>query len=258
MPGVNFKLIPTDVPLTVEHINSLASRAEELARAFAARIESIQTQFNEARQRYARDAEEVVRETDPGSRNVARQFAKQQAASRLAKFRITIAESSRAAREELLKPLARLASDAGFLMTLCNSPAQMLGRVALGDNKRTQYQMQLEGAGPVELETAAVTAIATNDVVLAAAIVTVVDRRPLDRRPFSVADFAARMWGDQHKEVMAKLKGVILADRTARAANAEFVRGRADPITNLSNQLARRAIAEAGGDDDEDEAEDAA
>lgn len=257
MPGVNFKLIPTDVPLTVENIDRIASRAEELARAFATRIESIQTQFQEARQRFGRDADEVVRETDAGSRNVARQFAKQQAASRLAKFRITIAESSRAAREELLKPLARLAADAGFLLTLCNSPAQMLGRVALGDNKRTQYQMQLEGAGPVELETAAVTAIATGDVVLAAAIVTVVDRRPLDRRPFSVADFAARMWGDQHKEVMGKLKGVILADRTARAANAEFVRGRADPVINLSNQLARRAVAEAAGDDD-DEAEDAA
>ena len=43
----------------------------------------------------------------------------------------------------------------------------------------------------------------------------------------------------------AKLKGAILAERTARAANDEFVRGKADPLVNLSNQLAARAIAEA-------------
>lgn len=48
-----------------------------------------------------------------------------------------------------------------------------------------------------------------------------------------------------------KLKGVLLAERTARAANDEFVRGKADPIANLSNQLAARAIAEASGEEDE-------
>lgn len=78
-----------------------------------------------------------------------------------------------------------------------------------------------------------------------------VDRRPSDRRPFSVAAFAERMWGAQHAEVTAKLKGVLLAERTARAANDEFVRGKADPIANLSNQLAARAIAEASGEEDE-------
>jgi len=255
MPGVNFKTIPTDVPLTVENIDRLAARASELATAFAARIRSIQTQFTEARERYSREAQEIVRDTEPGGRAVAKQFAKRQQASRLAKFRITIAESSHNSREELLRPLAKLAADAAFLMTLCNSPAQMLGRVALGENKRTQYQTQLEGAGPVELETAAVTAIATGDVVLAAAIVTVVDRRPLDRRPFSVAAFAERMWGEQHSNITAKLKGVMLAQRTALAANNEFVRGKADPLMNLSNQLAARAIAEASGDDDNEEDE---
>lgn len=95
------------------------------------------------------------------NRAVAKQFARRQLASRIAKFRLTIVESSRGQREELLRPLAKVATDAAFLMTLCQSPAQMLGRVALGDARRTQYQTQLEGAGPVELETAAITAIAT-------------------------------------------------------------------------------------------------
>jgi hypothetical protein len=245
MATVDFSTIPTDVPLTVENIDRLSLRAAELAMAFANRIGSIEQQIGEARDRFSREAEEIVRETEPANRNVARQFAKQQAATRIIKFKTNIEVSSRAQREEILRPLARLAEDAKFLLSLCHSPAQMLGRVALGETKRTQYQLQLEGAGPVELETAAITAIATEDVVLCAAIVTVIDRRPTNRRPFTAAAFAERAYGATHRQVHAKLQGVILAEKTARAANAEFIRGRADPIMNLSNQLAARAIAEA-------------
>ena len=86
----------------------------------------------DARDRFSREAEEVVRETGPANRPVARQFAKQQEASRIAKFRLTIAESSRAQREELLRPFAKLAADAEFLLSLNQSPAQALGRIALG------------------------------------------------------------------------------------------------------------------------------
>lgn len=251
MPNVNFKTIPTDVPLTVENIDRLANRAAELATAFAARISNIQEQVADARDRFSREADELVRESQPSNRSVAREFAKTQLASRISKFRGNIVPASRASREELLVPLAKVAADATFLLTLCQSPAQMLGRIALGDARRTQYQMQLEGAGPVELETAAITAIATGDMPLAAAVATVVDRRPSVHRPFSVAAFAERVWGAQHAEVTAKLKGILLAERTARAANDEFVRGKADPIANLSNQLAARALAEVAGEEDE-------
>lgn len=250
MRAVDFKSIPTDVPLTVENIDRLAARAAELATAFKNRIESIQQQLTDARERFHREANEVIAETDPANRPVARQFAKQQLANKIAKFRINIERTSRPQREELLRPFGKLAADAEFLLTLCQSPGQMLGRVALGDNKRTQYQVQLEGAGPVELETAAVTAIATNDLPLAAAVLTVVDRRPRNSRPFPVADFAERVWGPQHAEVNRKLKGVILAYKTALAANNEFVRGRADTLTSLSLQLAKRSIDEAQGGDE--------
>ena len=130
MPNVNFKTIPTDVPLTVENIDRLANRAAELATAFGARIANIQQQVADARDRFSRDGDDLVRETDAANRAVAKQFAKRQLASRIAKFRLTIVESSRGQREELLRPLAKVAADAAFLLTLCQSPAQMLGRVA--------------------------------------------------------------------------------------------------------------------------------
>lgn len=245
MATVDFKKVPTDVPLTVENIDRISARATELAIAFKRRLESIQRQFSDARLRYSREADEVVSESDVENREVAKKFAKQQLASKIAKFRINIEKSSRPQREEILQPLAKLAADADFLLTLYGSPAQALGRVALGEVKRTQYQLQLEGAGPVELQTAAVTAIATNDLPLAAAVVTVVDRRKRDQRPFAANEFAQQMWGKQHDEVNAKLKGVIHAYKSAVAADREFARGKADPLTNLSLAISSKAIAQA-------------
>lgn len=94
---------------------------------------------------YSREADDIVRETDAGNPALARQFAKRQEASRLAKFKANIVEASRPQREELLRPLAKVAADAEFLLSLCQSPTQMLGRVALGDTKRTQYRSKAPG-----------------------------------------------------------------------------------------------------------------
>lgn len=149
----------------------------------------------------------------------------------------------------MLKGLKGYADEAVAIAAVYTSPASMLGRVALADPKRTQYQLQLEGAGPVELEIAARTAIMTGDLVLGAAIVTVIDRRPKDRRPFAVQAFADRMLGEVWKRMTAKLEGVQLAYKSAVAADREFVRGKADGMINLSLALSRQAIAEAAGDD---------
>ncbi|WP_447734788.1 hypothetical protein [Rhodanobacter soli] len=250
MATVNFNEIPVGVTLSVENIERLTNRTREVSIAFAARLEKIQVTFNDARNQYGREAKELVSSSDPDSRAVAKQFAKKQEASRIVKMRTSLVESTRREREELLNILAKYANEAEFLSTLHQSPTQILGRVGLGDTKRTQYQMQLEGAGPVELETAARTAITTHDLLLAAAIVTVIDRRPADRRPFAANDFATRIFGAEFEKVSTQLAGIQLAYKTAIAANNEFVRGRADPMSNLSNALAARAIAEASGEDD--------
>lgn len=245
MATINFNDVPVDANLSVDHINFLAAQSTEVATAFAGKIASLQNNVDDARQRYGRDAEELVSGSDSSSRAVAKKFARQQLAQRIMKFHRTIVASSEVDREPLLSVLAGYAKEAAFLETLCASPTQILGRVGLGDAKRTQYQTQLDGAGPVELETAALTAVATNDLVLAAAIVTVLDRRPVDRRPFSANDLAARLFGAEYKKVSTQLAGIQIALKTAIAVNREFVRGKADPLTNLSNQLAARAIAEA-------------
>lgn len=63
----------------------------------------------------------------------------------------------------------------------------------------------------------------TGDMVLGAAIATVIDRRPKDRRPFAVQALAERMLGEVWKRMTAKLEGVQLAYKSAVAADREKV-----------------------------------
>ncbi|WP_158185577.1 hypothetical protein [Xanthomonas hyacinthi] len=108
----------------------------------------------------------------------------------------------------------------------------MLGRVALGEAKRASYQQQLTGAAPVELESAAALAISSGGG----------DRR----RPYAAeSPFVLRRRvgrtpaGRTVPRREGKLQGAILAERKARAADNQFVRGKGEALVNLSNTLAR-------------------
>ena len=251
MATIDFNTVPSGVTLNEERAQYLSDRAAETATAFSRKVEKLQNTVMDARNNYTREAEEFITSASPEDRATARAFAKKNAANKAANIHRQLIASSEADRAAMLKGLQTLAAEAAAIKAVYTSPATMLGRVALGDPKRTQYQLQLEGAGPVEMETAARTAIMTGDLVLGASIATVIDRRPKDRRPFSVQAFAERLLGEVWKRMTAKLEGVQLAYKSAVAADREFVRGKADGITNLSLALSRQAIAEA---EDESEA----
>lgn len=249
MATIDFNTVPKGVTLNEERAQYLSDRATETATAFSRKVEKLQNTVMDARNNYSREAEEFITSASPEDRATARAFAKKNAANKAANIHRQLIASSEAERAAMLKGLQAYADEAAAIQAVYTSPATMLGRVGLGDPKRTQYQLQLEGAGPVEMETAARTAIMTGDLVLGAAIATVIDRRPKDRRPFAVQAFAERVVGEVWKRITAKLEGVQLAYKSALAADREFVRGKADGITNLSLALSRQAIDEAAGDD---------
>ncbi len=249
MATIDFNTVPKGVTLNEERAQYLSDRAAETATAFSRKVEKLQNTVMDARNNYTREAEEFITSASPEDRATARAFAKKNAANKAANIHRQLIASSEAERASMLKGLQAYAAEAAAIQAVYTSPATMLGRVGLGDPKRTQYQLQLEGAGPVEMETAARTAIMTGDLVLGAAIATVIDRRPKDRRPFAVQAFAERVVGEVWKRMTAKLEGVQLAYKSALAADREFVRGKADGITNLSLALSRQAIDEAAGDD---------
>lgn len=200
----------------------------------------------DARNNYSLEAEDFITSASPEDRAIARAFAKKNAANKAANLHRQLIASSEADRAAMLKGLQAYADEAAAIQAVYTSPATMLGRVGLGDPKRTKYQLQLEGAGPVEMETSARTAIMTGDLVLGAAIAIAT---VIDRRPSVVQAFAERVVGEAWKRMTAKLEGVQLAYKSTVAADREFVRGKADGITNLSLPLSRQAIDEAAGDD---------
>lgn len=249
MPTIDFNTVPSGVTLNEERAQYLSDRATETATAFNRKLEKLQDTVRQARDNYSREADELIRTASSEDRATARAFAKKNAANKAANIHRQLIASSEADRAAMLKGLQAYAAEAAAIQAVYTSPATMLGRVALGEARRTHLMQQLEGAGPVELETAARTAIMTGDLVLGAAIATVIDRRPKDRRPFAVQAFAERVVGEVWKRMTAKLEGVQLAYKSAVAADREFVRGKADGITNLSLALSRQAIDEAAGDE---------
>lgn len=245
MATIDFNTVRSNISLSEDRVQQLSERAAETAAAFARKLEKIQETFSKARDQYSRDAEELVQSADSDNRVAAQRLAKAQAGTKISQLRRNLISSSESERSEMLKALKAYSDEAEQIVEISKTPAMLLGRVALGETKRTNYIQQLEGAGPVELETAARLAVMSGDMVLASAIAAVIDRRHKDRRPFTVTAFAERMVGQTWERINRKLEGIRLAFKSSIAADREFVRGKADPLMNLSLALSRRAIAEA-------------
>lgn len=169
---------------------------------------------------------------------------KKRLAQQVLDMRRKLIESSAADRTAMLNQLKGFADEAEAISAVCESPTTMLGRVALGEPRKGQLIEQLTGAGAIEVETAARLAVMGNDIVLAAAVLIVVDRKSRDRRPFALGDFAERMMGPLFKDVDRKLKSVQLAYRDALAADLEWNRGGPNPTARIASYLAHRALEE--------------
>ena len=144
--------------------------------------------------------------------------------------------------DKLLKdagaPHAQLVSQRDFY----SSPAKVLSRAALGDPKRTEYINQLAYAGPAELGHMAQVAVATQNVPLAAAVLSLLDRMPSKDRPFGPVELASAMKLDDYLKVQeyiklgdARLQGILVAIRT-------WNQGKANPLNTVQLALREQQI----------------
>ncbi|EPS9196269.1 hypothetical protein ACVMYJ_003545 [Pseudomonas aeruginosa] len=144
--------------------------------------------------------------------------------------------------DKLLKdagaPHAQLVSQRDFY----SSPAKVLSRAALGDPKRTEYINQLAYAGPAELGHMAQVAVATQNVPLAAAVLSLLDRMPSKDRPFGPVELASAMKLDDYLKVQeyiklgdARLQGILVAIRT-------WNQGKSNPLNTVQLALREQAI----------------
>ncbi len=163
-----------------------------------------------------------------------------------------IKDNSAKELDKLLKdagaPHAQLVSQREFY----SSPAKVLARAALGDPKRTEYLHQLAYAGPAELGHMAQVAVATQNVALASALLSLLDRMPSKDRPVGPVELASAMKLDDYLKVQeyiklgdARLQGILVAIRT-------WNQGKSNPLNTVQLALREQAIDHdlIGGDDE--------
>lgn len=232
-----FEAIP-ETNLSTEELERLDQRTAECATALVRKVEKHQATVIEAAERFRRERAPMVEKADPADRPTVRKLVERDVERATGELRRSLVANTEPEREELLGALRNHEKSLLAIAQLCSSPAQMLGRVALGEPRRTHVQQQLTGAGAVELTTAARDAVARRDVVAGAAILAVVDRLPTRDRPFSPADLAEALMGAQHKATRARLDGALERVRAARALNRAFTLGRTDPVSRIERGLA--------------------
>ena len=207
---------------------NLAEYASRRADKFAATIATLEAGIAA---RAAEASESLARADFP------RDAQKQAAAKMGAKARVEITQASDESRWATLKELNAAAESLALTATLYASPVVVLSRQGLGSAERSAYQMQVASAGPTELANLATFAVATNNRVLGAALVSVIDAMPARSRPFSAQDLANQLCGDETRAILASVEAVRTANQKALNANRAFLRGRADPLANVKLAL---------------------
>lgn len=151
-----------------------------------------------------------------------------------------VVANSSDARWERLRELQAASDSLAMTAMLWASPVTVLSRAGLGTPERSAYLTQLEGSGVVELRNMAALATATKNKVLGAALVTIIDRMPARSRPFSSAELAERLCGEEWRQVDAAIREVREAARRSIMRNREYEAGKVRPLDRVKLALNKK------------------
>lgn len=166
----------------------------------------------------------------------------QQSAARkvAAKARAEVVTNSEDARWGYIREVNAAAESVALTAALFASPQAVLARAGLGTPERTHYQTQLEGSGIVQIKNMAALAVATNNKVLGAAIMAVLDRMPRRERPIYTAELAERLVGEETRQVQDAITRIKLAAQSAININREFTAGKVRPLDRVKLALNKK------------------
>lgn len=154
-----------------------------------------------------------------------------------AKARADEVTNSSDARWTALRELDAAAASLETTAQLYANPVAVLARAGIGTSERTDFLTQLSGAGPVELRQMALLAASTGNKVMGAAIISIIDRMPRKDRPFSAADLAERLVGDETRKVQAAIAAVRHAAQASIVRNREWEAGKASGLDRIKLAL---------------------
>lgn len=171
--------------------------------------------------------------------------------------RAELAAESAELRKAYVRQLAGIAESARDAEELYRGSVQLLMRKTLGSEARSRYLDQIEHSGPEELRHFAVLAAATNNLDLAAALVTRATRFPAADRPFSCKNLADHLVGEELREVRLALVSAQLAAVEAVDADTRFETGRTNAHRRMELAMMRKRIrkelpAEEEADEDDE------
>lgn len=229
------KITLTDTPLlNTQQIGELASSLDALHTRV---IKAIERLNKDVAAKKAEIASRWKNSSGFSSADVAR-FTQTETLSAIGQIK----DNSRAELDGLLKqagaPHAQLVAQRPFY----DSPAKVLARAALGDQRRTEYLQQLQHAGPAELGHMAQVAVGTKNVTLASAVLSLLDKMPSKDRPVGPAELAVAMKLEDYEKVReyiklgdARLQGILVAVRTWQS-------GRSNPLNTVSLAMREQEI----------------
>lgn len=216
--------IPTQPIFAVAEVVSLAEVAAKRAEKFGKLIETLDAGIA------ARATEAAASLARAGFNPKDQKAAADKAA---ATARREVLTNSSDTRWQHLKELNAAAESLAATSALWASPVTVLARQGLGTTERTAYMQQLDGSGPVELTNAAALAVATNNRTLGAALVSIIDRMPARSRPFSAADLADKLCGEETRAMQAAIAAVKTAAQRSIVMNREWEAGRVRPVERV-------------------------
>jgi hypothetical protein len=224
-PPIPLSTVPI---LGVADVISLAEVAAKRAEKFGATIDTL-AKGVAAR---ASEVEASLLNADFPRRDIEAAVAKA-----AAKARAEVTANSSDARWNALRELDAAAASLETTAQLYANPVAVLARAGIGTAERTNFLTQLSGAGPVELRQMALLAASTGNRVMGAALVSIIDRMPRKDRPFSAADLAERLVGDETRKVQAAIAAVRHAAQTAIVRNRSWESGKARPLNRIKLAL---------------------
>lgn len=224
-PPIPFSPTP---PLNTADVVSIFEFMEKRGEKFGKMLEGFSTTV-------AKIADETAAHLSAAG--MPRDLQKQAAEKARQKATADVRANTSDARWEVLREMNDAVANLATTEALWASPVVILSRAGLGSPERTNFVAQLAGAGPTELRNLATFAASTNNKVLGAALVSIVDRMPRKDRPFSTAELAHLLVGEDHAKMQHYIRLVRDTTQWAININREFETGRTNHVESMKIAL---------------------
>ena len=166
---------------------------------------------------------------------------------------VTIQRNAESELDRLLQRAYELQVQAEAQRDMWDSPVQVLARQGLGTQQRSEYHLQISGAGSAEIAHLGQLAVGTKNAVLAAAVLSRLDALSSKDRPFTAQELAHAIGNEEQLKAAEAIK--VTSNRGQATINAirAFRTNRSSPLNNLTDAMRRSQENLSLLEDDDDE-----